>query len=61
MKGDAMAWATTAEALAYTGITVSNHNITAAQAVIELFSDVTEEDNSKLTPRSLRLLKQAVA
>lgn len=58
-----MAWATTAETLAYTSISVSQDNIDAAQAMIELFADVTEasSDAGNISPKNLRLLKLAVA
>jgi hypothetical protein len=58
-----MAWATTAETLSYTGIAVSQDNIDAAQAMIELFADVTEasSDAGNISLKNLRLLKLAVA
>lgn len=58
-----MAWATTAETLSYTGITVSDDTLDSAQAMIELFSDVTEvsSDAGLISPKNLRLLKLAVA
>jgi hypothetical protein len=58
-----MAWATTAETLAYTRITVAQEEIDAAQAMIELFADVTEasSDAGNISPKNLRLLKLAVA
>jgi hypothetical protein len=55
-----MAWATEAEALTYTGITVTAVEIAQAQGIVELFTDVTEESNIT-SPRNLRLLKMAVA
>lgn len=56
-----MAWATEAETLTYTGISVSSANVEAAQAIIELFADVTEDSNDNLSSKNLRLLKMAVA
>lgn len=58
-----MAWATTAETLSYTGIAVSQDNIDAAQAMIELFADVTEASSiaGNISAKNLRLLKLAVA
>lgn len=56
-----MAWATVAETLTYTGITASSANLDAAQAMIEIFADVTEDSNDNLGTKNLRLLKMAVA
>lgn len=56
-----MSWATVAETLTYTGITVGQDNIDAAQAMVELFADVTEDANPNLGTKNLRLLKMAVA
>lgn len=58
-----MAWASAAETLSYTGITVSQDTLDSAQAMIELFSDVTEasSDAGLISPKNLRLLKLAVA
>ncbi len=58
-----MAWATTAETLSYTGMTVSDDTLDSAQAMSELFSDVTEtsSDAGLISPKNLRLLKLAVA
>lgn len=58
-----MAWATVAETLAYTRITVSQDTLDSAQAMIEVFADVTEDssDAGLISPKNLRLLKLAVA
>lgn len=56
-----MAWATIAETYTYTGITVGQDNIDTAQAMIELFADVTEDTNANISAKNLRLLKMAVA
>lgn len=56
-----MAWATAAETLTYTGITVTDTEIAQAQAMVELFADVTEDANLNLHSKNLRLLKMAVA
>jgi hypothetical protein len=56
-----MAWATISETLTYTGITVGADNIEAAQAMIELFADVTEDSDDNITSKNARLLKMAVA
>jgi hypothetical protein len=56
-----MAWATIEEAQQYTGISVGQDNIEAAQGIIEMFADVTELSNEKISTKNLRLLKMAVA
>lgn len=58
-----MPWATTAETLAYTRITVTDEELDSAQAMVELFADVTEasSDAGNISPKNLRLLKLAVA
>jgi hypothetical protein len=58
-----MAWATIAETLSYTSITVGQTTLDSAQAMVELFADVTEasSDASLISPKNLRLLKLAVA
>lgn len=58
-----MAWATTAETLSYTNIAVSQDTLDSAQAMIELFADVTEASSTagKISAKNLRLLKLAVA
>lgn len=55
-----MTWASTADVTTYTGINVTAAQVEQAQAVIELFADVTE-DSVTLAPKNLRLLKLAVA
>jgi len=54
-----MTWATEAETLTYTGITVTAAELGQAQAIIEMFSDVTEE--ATLSSKNTRLLRMAVA
>jgi len=56
-----MAWATITETETYTGVTVGADNITAAQAMVEIFADVTEDSNLNISAKNLRLLKMAVA
>jgi hypothetical protein len=56
-----MAWATTAEALTYTGIEVTEAEIQQAQFIVELFADVTEDANANISSKNLRFLKMAVA
>lgn len=56
-----MAWATAAETLTYTGITVTDAEVEQAQAMVEMFADVTEDANANMSSKNLRLLKMAVA
>lgn len=56
-----MSWATTAEVLAITRITVTEDDLTAAQFLIEMFADTTEDSDALIYPKNLRLLKLAVA
>lgn len=56
-----MAWATTSDVTSYTGQTVTNADITMAQALVEMYAEVTEDANTNLSTRDLRLLKMAVA
>lgn len=56
-----MSWATTSEVLAITRITVTEDDLTAAQFLIEMFADTTEDSNALIYPKNLRLLKMAVA
>lgn len=58
-----MAWATTAEVLTYTGITVTQAEVDQAQFIVELFSDTTEDasDQGFISSKNLRFLKMAVA
>lgn len=55
-----MAWATTSEVLALTGVTVEDATLSQAQGVIDLVSGVTE-DVEDLSTRDTRLLRAAVA
>lgn len=61
------AWATIGETLTYTGISVSQDNLNAAQAMIELFADVIYDQtvdgdgNALIGAKNLRLLKMATA
>jgi len=58
-----MAWATEAETLTYTGITVTSAEIEQAQAIVELFADTSIEasDAGLISSKNLRFLKMAVA
>lgn len=56
-----MAWATAAEALALTGRTVTDEQVAQAQAVIELFADVTQDADADQSAKTLRLLNRAVS
>lgn len=58
-----MTWATTSDVATYTGLNVTAAQTEQAQAVIELFADVTEDasDAGNISAKNLRLLKQAVA
>lgn len=56
-----MAWATVGETLTYTKITVDEGDIEAAQFMIEIFADVTEDADANISSKNLRLLKMAVA
>lgn len=58
-----MAWATIAEVLTYTGITVTQAEVDQAQYIVELFSDTTEDtsDEGLISTKNLRFLKMAVA
>lgn len=58
-----MAWATAAETLTYTGITVTDAEVEQAQVIVELFSDTTEDasDAGLISSKNLRFLKMAVA
>lgn len=56
-----MSWATTAEVLAITRIMVSEDDLTAAQFLIEMFAETTEDSNDFISSKNLRLLKLAVA
>lgn len=54
-----MSWATAAETLTYTGIVVTDAEVAQAQAIVELFADVTEA--ATISTKNTRLLKMAVA
>jgi hypothetical protein len=58
-----MTWASTAETLTYTGITVTEAEVQQAQAIVELFSDTTLDasDAGLISSKNLRFLKMAVA
>lgn len=56
-----MSWASTADVLTYTGSSVSQDTVDAAQAIVELFADTVENENVELSTKNLRLLKLAVA
>lgn len=55
-----MSWVSEAEALALTGVAVTDEQITQAQGVIDLFSGVVE-GVEELTVRDTRLLRMATA
>lgn len=58
-----MTWATAADVATYTGITVTDAQVSQAQAVVEVFADTTTDasDVGNISPKNLRLLKLAVA
>lgn len=58
-----MSWATDAETLAYTGIAVTETELSQAQAIIEMYAGTTElaSDAGNISSTNLRLLKLAVA
>lgn len=57
------AWATAANVLDLTAITVTDAEVLRAQAIIELFANTTTEssDAGLISSRNLRLLQRAVA
>lgn len=55
------AWATIADVSAFTGITVTQSNIDAAQVMVELFADVVYGQTANISVKNLRMLKLAVA
>lgn len=58
-----MSWATIQDVATYTGATVTDAVIAQAQAIIELFADVTEDasDAGAISGKNLRLLSMAVS
>lgn len=56
-------WATPADVLTYTGVTVTDDEVIRAQFIVELFAGTTTDasDRGLITSRNLRLLRQAVA
>ena len=58
-----MAWASTSDVIAYTGVNATAAQVDQAQAVIEMFADTTTDASNagNISPKNLRLLKQAVA
>lgn len=54
-----MSWASIAETLTYTQITVTQADIESAQFMVELFADTTEDVT--VSSKNTRLLKMAVA
>jgi hypothetical protein len=56
-----MSWATTGEVLTYTGIEVTEAEVTQAQFIVEMFADVTEDADINISTKNLRFLKMAVA
>lgn len=63
MKGviTVAAWASITETQAYTGISVGQDNLDAAQFMVELFADVVYGQTASISTKNLRLLKMAVA
>lgn len=55
------AWATEADVLALTGVTVTADALAHAHGVIDVFSGATEDDTDNLSARDLRLLEMAAA
>lgn len=55
------AWATISETQAYTGISVSQDNLDAAQFMVELFADVVYGQTASISTKNTRLLKMSVA
>lgn len=55
-----MPWATAADVLTYTGVTVTDADLVRAQDHIEIIAGITE-DAIVDSPRNLRLLNRAVA
>lgn len=51
-----MSWATPAEASGITGVTVTQGQLDAANAVVEIYTGVVEAARENLRPRDLRLL-----
>lgn len=58
-----MTWATTSDVATYTGISVTAAQVEQAQALVEIFADVTEDasEGGLIAEKNLRLLKLAVA
>lgn len=54
-------WATAAEVLAYTGATVTDDQIGVSQGLIDIYANVTIDEQDVLGDRDLRLLKQALS
>ena len=57
-----MTWATAQDVIDKTGMTVSDAVLKQAQAVVELFSDTSEDasDAGNISPKNLRMLNLAV-
>lgn len=56
-----MAWATEADILALTGVTVDAATLAQAQGVVELFAGISEDNETELSGRNTRMLRAAVA
>ena len=56
-----MTWATAAETLALTGVSVTTTQLAQAQGIIDVFSGVVEDAVDDLTVRDRRLLRYATA
>lgn len=57
----ASTWATPAEASAITGVTLYQSDLDTAQSIIDLFTDIHYGLLADLQPRTLRILKNALA
>lgn len=56
-----MAWATAAEVLTITGVSVTDAEVLLAQPIIELFSSTTPDADDDQSARTLHVLKYATA
>jgi len=58
-----MAWANTGDVTFYTGLTATAAQVQQAQGIVEVLADTTTDasDAGNISPKNLRLLKQAVA
>jgi len=56
-----MTWATQSDVATLTGATVDTDSVVQAQAIIELFVGISEQNTTELTTGNARMLKAAVA